>query len=159
MTEEADDLLFRRSKRTFNVRASGLLVRGDKALFHCSIDDDGQPYFALVGGKVKFGESAVSTIEREYREELHIDVRPKRLLWVMEHQFGTSKDVWQQVNFVHLLDSPQLGNLPNGRFTIGRHTFEWISLKDFPTMPIYPAIVGRSSTLPAGVQYVNDIDD
>ena len=159
MTEEADDLLFKRDKRTFNVRTSGLLIRDDKALLHCDIDDNGQSYFALVGGKVKFGESSISAIKREYREELHLDVLPKRLLWVMEHQFGTPEDMWQQVNFVHLLDSPQLANLPNERFSIGRHTVEWINLKDFPVMPIYPAIIGQSTTLPTVVQYVNDIDD
>ncbi|HAT55846.1 MAG TPA: hypothetical protein DCW31_11535 [Lactobacillus sp.] len=122
---EADDIMFQHDRQFFNVRASGMLMKDEKILFHCD-NNEPTPYFALIGGKVKFGESSQDAIKREYDEEVGIEVKPERLLWVMEHQLldSETQSTLQQVVFVYLLSSDEVNKLPDQRFTVGRHTFE-----------------------------------
>ena len=69
---------------SFNYRIVGVAVRGDEVLLHRAVTDD---FWALPGGRAELLEPAETTLRREMREELGLEVRVERLLWVVENFF------------------------------------------------------------------------
>lgn len=54
-----------------NIRAAGIIIHGNKVLFHKNLKNN---HYALVGGRVKLGEDSVTTIKREIMEEIGKEV-------------------------------------------------------------------------------------
>lgn len=69
---------------SFYYRIVGVAVRGDEVLLHRAVTDD---FWALPGGRAELLEPAEATLRREMREELGVEVRVERLLWVVENFF------------------------------------------------------------------------
>ena len=69
---------------SFHYRIVGVAVRGDEVLLHRAVTDD---FWALPGGRAELGEPAEATLRREMREEIGVEVRVERLLWVVENFF------------------------------------------------------------------------
>ncbi|MBU1022800.1 NUDIX domain-containing protein [bacterium] len=46
--------------------------------------------YSLPGGAIKWGERALDTLKREFKEEFNMDVSAGRFLTVIENKFGTS---------------------------------------------------------------------
>ena len=68
----------------FQVRAAAVIRRGTHVLLHRA---EGDPFWALPGGRVEPGEEASATVRRELREEMGVETDVHRLLWVAENFF------------------------------------------------------------------------
>ena len=66
-----EDISTQVGQRLFNYRVSAVFRCGDKILLHHGLDKD---HYTLPGGRVKDGESTVTALKREMKEEMGLDI-------------------------------------------------------------------------------------
>ncbi|HWI50236.1 MAG TPA: NUDIX domain-containing protein, partial [Rummeliibacillus sp.] len=76
------DAVFKTVQGIFNYRVAGVLVQEGHILTHKSVNDS---FWSLPGGRVKILEQAQYGLQREFQEELGVDVQIERLLWSVEN--------------------------------------------------------------------------
>ena len=79
------DITFETEAGRFNYRVCAVLLDGGRIL---AMHDERSPYFYLPGGRVKMGERAEDAVLREVREELGIEARILRPLWLCQSFFN-----------------------------------------------------------------------
>lgn len=138
------DILFKTDDFIFSYGVGGVLIHQGKALFQHVPGDDG---YAIVGGHVAFGETTTETLIREFREELHADIRVERLLMVGEIFFPWGDRPCHQISLYYLVSLTDETQIPTeGRFPtldeLGgeRVNLEmcWIPLEELPKLTVYP---------------------
>ena len=82
------DITFDTDEGRFNYRVCAILLNGGRIL---AMHDERSPYYYLPGGRVKMGERAEDAVLREVREELGIEAKILRPLWL--HQAFFNEDV------------------------------------------------------------------
>lgn len=87
----------------FNFRAVGVALHDGRVLLHRAEKD---PFWALPGGRVELLEQAGDTVEREMREELGVQVRVGRLLWVVENFFHYDGRAYHELALYFLMSFP-----------------------------------------------------
>jgi ADP-ribose pyrophosphatase YjhB (NUDIX family) len=63
-------------------------------------DDDGMAFQRPLGGTVEFGEASSAAVEREFMEELGLELKATRLLGVMENMFVLNGTKGHEVVFL-----------------------------------------------------------
>ena len=88
------DITFETEAGRFNYRVCAVLLDRGRIL---AMHDERSPYFYLPGGRVRMGERAEDAVLREVREELGIEARILRPLWLSQSFF--TEDVARVVGF------------------------------------------------------------
>ena len=78
------DITFETEAGRFNYRVCAVLLDRGRIL---AMHDERSPYFYLPGGRVRMGERAEDAVLREVREELGIEARIERPLWLSQAFF------------------------------------------------------------------------
>lgn len=73
------DITFKALAGRFNYRVCAVIVAGGRIL---AMQDDYSPYYYLPGGGCRCTKTAEEAVLREVREELEIDTRIVRPLWL-----------------------------------------------------------------------------
>jgi ADP-ribose pyrophosphatase YjhB (NUDIX family) len=68
----------------FNYRVVGIALDGNRVLLHRAEMDD---FWSLPGGRGEILEPSEETLKREMMEELSIEIRVDRSVWVVENFF------------------------------------------------------------------------
>lgn len=120
----------------------------DGAILLVAFDDENGFHYNLPGGGVKPGETLYDTARREVHEETAAKVEVKELLFVYEcfppdYGFSLDEEV-HSVDFVFRCalcegSEPRLPDNPD-RNEVAVH---WISLDEFPNVPLVPRIQHR----------------
>lgn len=138
------DIIFKTDAFVFSYRIGGILIHDGKILLQKVPNDDG---YALPGGHISFGETSDEALIREFREELHADIKIERLLMVGENFCPWGNMPCQQINLFYLVslcDNTQIpldgtihayDEMCNIRFDLD---FCWIPLSQLPNLKIYP---------------------
>lgn len=146
------------------VRASGLLFENDRLLLaRLNVPTREQPVWMPPGGAVKAGELLESALEREFREETGLEVKPGRM--VMVHEF--IEPPW------HALEIYFLCSLTGGELKLGRDPeraeddqilldLKFVPFDKLKNMELYPQILEEKivdfSTGTSGVLHVRSRD-
>ncbi len=77
-------ITFEEGGKKFNYRVVGIALDVDRVLLLRTEKDD---FWFLPGGRVELLEPSQDALIREMREELEVDVRVERLVWVVENFF------------------------------------------------------------------------
>jgi ADP-ribose pyrophosphatase YjhB (NUDIX family) len=80
-----------------------VVIHGGRVLVHRGEKDD---FWTLPGGRVEFGESAAAALERELHEELGIETKVERLLWLVENFFFYNQVEFHELGFYFLVRTP-----------------------------------------------------
>jgi ADP-ribose pyrophosphatase YjhB (NUDIX family) len=105
----------RESGRVFRVRAAGVAIRDGCVLVHREEQPSPWTNSALPGGGVEMHETSDAALVREFREELGVDVRVGRLLWVVDNRFRHDGEEWHEIGFYwEVLVEPALAALGMG---------------------------------------------
>ena len=137
------DILFRQDDFVFSYRVGGILIRDGKILLQRPKDDD----YSIIGGHVSAMETTSETLVREFKEELHADVRVGELMAVGEIFFPWGNRPCHQIAFyynVELSDSAQIpaegvfrgyDEMDNERIDLD---FCWVPLEKLDGITVYP---------------------
>ena len=129
----------------FNYRVCGLFLSEGRIL---AMHDERSPYYYLPGGRVKLGETAEEAILREIREELKLEARILRPLWLNQAFFTEDVDGlrYHELCLYFLLAAAD-GELEarGERFILRerRHTlrFEWLAFDALKDAYFYPSFL------------------
>jgi ADP-ribose pyrophosphatase YjhB (NUDIX family) len=140
----------------FHYRVSGVAVKGSQVLLHKTETDD---FWSLPGGRVELLEPAAEALHREMGEELCIESRVGRLLWVIENLFDFGGEKHHELGLCFLMDfaSDSLLYASSGPF-FGREddwgdgrqalqlTFQWFprDREVLENLPLYPAFLQQA---------------
>ncbi|MEK4085407.1 ADP-ribose pyrophosphatase YjhB, NUDIX family [Paenisporosarcina quisquiliarum] len=135
------DISFNTTEGRFNYRVAGLIVKDNKLLI---MQDKGQPYFYVPGGRIKMNEKSVDAVKREIQEELGVEVNVDRMLWINENFFKeeTSEEQFHEVCFFYLVELKENEDLKGNEFVVDEegkiHTYYWKTLDEIKYINLYP---------------------
>lgn len=136
------DISFVTDEGRFNYRVSAVILDGGRIL---AMHDERSPYFYLPGGRVRMGERAEDAVLREVREELGIEARIVRPLWLSQSFFN--EDVvrvdYHELCLYFLVDASAADLLTRGDRFRGPelrhvHDFEWLPFERLKDEYLYP---------------------
>ncbi len=139
------DISFKTAEGRFNYRVCGIIIHDGKLL---AMRDDGIGHYYLPGGRVQLHETTDIAIVREMREELLIDVKIARPLWLNQSFFtldGTTER-FHEVCLYYLIDISGTDLLSRGE-SFSReegghiHTFCWMPFEQLRNEYIYPLFI------------------
>jgi 8-oxo-dGTP pyrophosphatase MutT (NUDIX family) len=90
-------------KQTFQMRIAGLGFRDGHVLVHRAVHE---PFWTFPGGGAEIGETSEQTLVREMVEELGVQVRVGRLLWMVENFFRYEGRDWHELGLYYLMEIP-----------------------------------------------------
>ena len=149
------DISFKTPEGRFNYRVCGVIIRNGKLL---AMQDGVVPYSYLPGGRVQLHETAEDAVLREIREEMNLEARIIRPLWLSQSFFteDTSGERFHEICIYYLLELPGIADenfsfMENGR----RNRFEWIPFGDLKEKYLYPEFIkDRIWNLPEQLEIV-----
>lgn len=118
-------------------RVAAVVIKDGQILLH---HGPGEPFWTLPGGRVEAGEPAEQALILEMREELGIEVRVGRLIWVVENFFRERE---REYHGLELYFAVTVSLEPSSLEFYGfeghrRLTFRWFALQETPGMDIRP---------------------
>lgn len=143
----------------FNLRTSCVMLHRGKVLLQ--YDDTGLTY-VLPGGRPELHEDSSAALKREMAEELGIEVKIERLLFVAENFFVDSGINCHEISFIYLanpvkpwdeldLDWPHKAS--EGSMNI---YFDWFDTDKLENMILYPVYLRKAlnQELPCGIKHL-----
>ena len=135
------DISFKTTEGRFNYRVAGLIMKDNKLLI---MQDKGQPYFYLPGGRIKMNEKSEDAVKREIQEELGVEVNVNRMLWINENFFKeeTYEEQFHEVCFFYLVELKDNEHFKGNEFVVDEegkiHTYYWKTLDEIKYINLYP---------------------
>lgn len=134
-------------KEKFNYRVCAVFIDGGRIL---AMQDDRSPYYYLPGGRVRLGERAEDAVIREVREELGLNVKIARPLWLNQAYFIEDVDnlKYHELCIYFLMDLSETGLLSRGDIFTWQegkrtHRFEWLPFERLKDEYFYPQFLKK----------------
>ena len=150
------DATFHMEKAVFNYRVAAIMIVDNHVLIHKQARDE---YWALPGGRVELLEDSQTSVVREVKEELGIDVKVDRLIWFTENFFDYNNKDYHEIGLYYKV-SPIIGsfNFQKEEF-FGeegeRLIYQWVPLSQLEKIKLYPEFIRTSlSELPDAPQHL-----
>lgn len=149
---------FRTGGHRFNLRAAAVIIEDGYALLH-RLEDE--PVWALPGGRVELGESAVSAVIREMLEETNEHIEGCELLFVVENFFEYDGTSQHEVG-LYFRSTLQPGSRLHDKTVSHQGTedgkaleFRWFQLTELEGVNLHPAFLRDALVaLPDAVRHV-----
>lgn len=142
------DITFRTAEGTFNYRVCAVMIHDGKLL---AMHDGRSPYYYLPGGRVMLHETAEQAVLREVKEELGVDARIVRPLWLNQGFFveDVDRERYHELCLYFLVDIADTELPARGdRFSVmegGRENrFEWLAFERLEREYLYPLFIKKS---------------
>lgn len=133
------DVVFQTEQAVFNYRVAGIWIKDGHVLLHRLVNESN---WSLPGGRVAIAEESQSSLTREFREELGIDVQVERMALVIEnfftyggrdtHEIGFYYVVTDEKNFTSFDEKPFHG------IEGERLIFKWMPIDELDEIELYP---------------------
>ncbi|MCK1997587.1 NUDIX hydrolase [Psychrobacillus psychrodurans] len=152
------DISFKTTEGRFNYRVAGLIMKDNKLLI---MQDKGQPYFYVPGGRIKMNEKSEDAVKREIQEELGVEVNVNRMLWINENFFKevTYEEQFHEVCFFYLVELKDNEHLKGNEFVVDEegkiHTYYWKTLDEIKYINLYPQFLREKiADLPLHINHI-----
>ena len=157
------DVTFRLKEGTFNFRVCAIMIHEDKLL---AMHDERSPYYYLPGGRVQLHETAENAVIRELKEELNIDGKIIRSLWLDQNFFTeiVNGQRYHEICLYYLIDISDTDLLSRGNeFTMKEedktNVFEWLSFERLDKEYLYPLFIKKAvKNLPEHLEIVTELN-
>jgi len=135
----------------FNLRVYGILINDRNEVLLSRERRNGHEFTKFPGGGLEFGEGIKDCLQREFREELDIDIAAGELFYVTDffQQSAFHKD-HQLISFYYTVAYPDWQLLPIEELKAGtedQETFFWVPVQELTeelvTFPVDKVVVGR----------------
>ena len=136
-------ITFDRDNIRFTNRIVGVALDRERVLVHRT---DDMNFWALPGGRAELLESSPQTLMREMQEEIGVDVKVDRLLWLAENFFQYGLHQFHEIGFYFLMHLPQDSPLRDQTSFVGHEGdmvvhFEWMPVADLENIDLYPTFL------------------
>lgn len=126
-----------------NIRAAAIIIHENKILLHKDLRTD---YYALVGGRVKLGETSEETIKREIKEEMGKDIDIKGYIATIENFFNAENKKYHEIIFVYnaeFIDKKDKENIDTIKNIEGEEylMYEWIDINKIDQYDVRPKTI------------------
>jgi 8-oxo-dGTP pyrophosphatase MutT (NUDIX family) len=143
----------------FNYRVAGVILHHGRVL--CQYETERHFWF-LPGGRAELGESSLESIRREILEELGVEPRIERMLFLHEMFYSFFGEPHHELGFYFLLSLPDDASMyDKDTFTLeesSEHimlTYSWLPLEQLETLPLYPTFLQKALlNLPEETQHI-----
>lgn len=142
----------------FTYRAAGVALHEGRVLLTTV---QGFDFWFLPGGRCEFHEAATEALLREMCEEMGLEVRIERLLWVVENFFTFQGTTHHELGLYFLMSLPPgCGQYAMDEPFAGTEQslpliFEWRRLDELDRVQLFPAFLRRTlQALPATVEHI-----
>lgn len=133
------DVVFKTEQAVFNYRVVGVLIQNGHVLIHRAANDS---TWSLPGGRVAIAEDSKASLKREFREELDINIKIDRLLWVVENFFTYEDRQFHEIGFYYSIEldgnTMGLGQQPFHGVEGERLIYQWMPIELLENVPLYP---------------------
>jgi 8-oxo-dGTP pyrophosphatase MutT (NUDIX family) len=138
-----------------NLRVAAIFQQRARVLLHRSVLDD---FWSLPGGRIQLMEDSQTAILREMKEELGIEVKVERLMWVVENFFVYDDTPFHEIAFYYLLHFPaesvylQQESFPGVERDFNQAgvdlqlEFRWFHLNELSDLELYPSFLRTDLT-------------
>ena len=142
------DLTLKTELGYFNHRVAAVIVKDGKLLAQKNENDNS---YYLVGGRVSFGESTQEALVREVKEELDINIKTYRPIWVNECFFNDCEKTYHEIGLYYLVDISDTGfNCFDRSFKKREehriNTYEWLDIEQLNGITLYPEFIKEEIT-------------
>ncbi|RSD28792.1 NUDIX hydrolase [Mesobacillus subterraneus] len=150
------DATFRMEKAVFNYRVAAIMIVDDHVLIHRQAHEQ---HWALPGGRVEILEDSQTSIVREMKEELGIEIKVDRLLWFTENFFGYNNKDYHEIGLYYKV-SPVSGSFAFKTEEFfgeegDRLVYQWVPISKLENIQLYPEFVRTSlAELPETQQHL-----
>lgn len=157
-------LSFNTTEGQFNYRVAAVILRGNEVLLQVI---GAQDYWCLPGGRVDFGESGEEAMRREIIEEIGLEPRIERLVWVVENIYQQNGARYHEASLYYLASLP--ADSPEASTNRSWTTVEldgtpllnqWHPITSLESVNLVPSFLRtRLRDLPDSLQYILHRDD
>ena len=131
------------NNQKLNIRACAIIIHDNKLLVHNNVNES---HVALVGGRVKIGESSEQTIRREIMEEMGKEIEIIEYVSTIENFFEADDMPYHEIMFVYRVD---FKNEEDKKIIETIHNvegedelrYDWIDLDKINEYPLKPDIL------------------
>ena len=156
------DITFRMPEGTFNFRVAAIIVHEGKLLIMKSSD---APYWYIPGGRVHLQETAETAIRREMLEELAIEPRIVRPLWMVQNFYNedVNREDYHELGLYFLVDVQGTDLLSRGEEFYAEeegkaNIFRWTPFEELKDLYLYPLFIKEEIfRLPDSLQLITEI--
>lgn len=149
------DVVFKTIGGVFNYRVAGVWVEKDAVLLHRNINDSN---WALPGGRVAMMEESKVAVEREFQEELGIQVQVGKFLWSTENFFTYREDNFHELGLYYLVSPITAYKFilePFFGMEGKRLIYQWMPLEKLDEISLQPAFLREAlKKLPKGTGHI-----
>jgi 8-oxo-dGTP pyrophosphatase MutT (NUDIX family) len=149
--------------RVFTYRVAAVAMTDGHVLLNRAEPDN---YWFMPGGRVELGESSVIALRREMREEIGLEVKVERLLWIVENFFPTTSGTHHEMGLYFLIILPPSLHLQIGHQFVCKEEngtdliFQWHRVAELKTLNLVPGFLRDGlASLPHQVTHVIHGDD
>ena len=131
------------NNQKLNIRACAIIIHDNKLLVHNNVNES---HVALVGGRVKIGESSEQTLKREIMEEMGKEIEILEYVSTIENFFEADDMPYNEIMFVYSVD---FKNEEDKKIIETIHNvegedelrYDWIDLDKIDEYPLKPDIL------------------
>ena len=131
------------NNQKLNIRACAIIIHDNKLLVHNNVNES---HVALVGGRVKIGESSEQTLKREIMEEMGKEIEIMEYVSTIENFFEADDMPYHEIMFVYRVD---FKNEEDKKIIETIHNvegedelrYDWIDLDKIDEYPLKPDIL------------------
>ncbi len=138
------------------IRVAGVLWYEKKLLVHRLVSDN---FWALPGGRVEKGELSHNALQREWKEELQVNIQLHQLLWVMENQFEYNQQTYHEIGFYYHISLDADSYLPLNDFETSENgihfLFHWLPFAQIAPADLRPNAIRHQLVAPLSQQIVH----
>lgn len=141
------DICFKMENGVFNYRVCGIIINDNKIL---ALHDETSPFYYLPGGRVHLHETSNDAIIRELKEELLIDAKIIRPLWIDENFFieEVNKRKYHEICFYYLIDISNTDLISRGTSFVIKEgkktlTFDWLDINSLESQHLNPPFIKK----------------
>ena len=147
----------------FTYRVAGIILHNGRVLCQHAPEET---FWFLPGGRAELSESSEESIRREIWEELGVEPRIERLLFINENFFTFQDESHHELGLYFLLSLPSDAPVfREDKFTYeeaSEHlllTYHWLPIVQLETLPIYPVFLRKAlQSLPEETKHIIEIE-